>query len=74
MEVLQAMTPEQITQVIQGGQWVSITTEDRFRTWFYQKEKHHGHPSERSHADPVPNCDAAIISAWVKGGYQTTGA
>jgi hypothetical protein len=29
MEVLQAMTPEQITQVIQGGQWVSITTELR---------------------------------------------
>ena len=23
------MTPEQITQVIQGGQWVSITTELR---------------------------------------------
>src|SRR6266852_1802416 len=29
--------------------------DDRFRTWFYQKEKHHEHPSERSHADPVPN-------------------
>src|SRR6266851_9533208 len=46
--------------------------DDRFRTWFYQKEKHHEHPSERSHADPVPNCDAAIISAWVKGGYRNT--
>jgi hypothetical protein len=29
MEELQAMTPEQIKQVIQGGQWVSITTELR---------------------------------------------
>jgi hypothetical protein len=29
MEVLQAMTPEQITQFIQDGQWVSITTELR---------------------------------------------
>src|SRR5438552_6027451 len=29
MEVFQAMTSEQIKQVIQGGQWVSITTELR---------------------------------------------
>ena len=29
MEGLQAMTPEQITQVIQDGRWVSITTELR---------------------------------------------
>ena len=29
MEVLQAMTPEQIKQVIQDGQWISITTELR---------------------------------------------
>src|SRR6266704_2009823 len=29
MEVLQTMTPEQITQFIQGGRWVSITTELR---------------------------------------------
>src|SRR5437899_593936 len=29
MEELQTMTPEHIKQVIQGGQWVSITTELR---------------------------------------------
>jgi len=29
MEGIQTMTPEQIKQVIQGGQWVSITTELR---------------------------------------------
>ena len=29
MEVVHAMTPEQIKQAIQGGQWVSITTELR---------------------------------------------
>jgi hypothetical protein len=28
-EGIQTMTPEQIRQVIQGGQWVSITTELR---------------------------------------------
>jgi hypothetical protein len=29
MEVIKSMTPEQITQFIQGGRWVSITTELR---------------------------------------------
>jgi hypothetical protein len=29
MEGIQTITPEQIKQVIQGGQWVSITTEPR---------------------------------------------
>ena len=29
MEAMQAMTPEQIRQVIQGGRWVSIATELR---------------------------------------------
>jgi hypothetical protein len=27
MEAMQAVTPEQIRQVIQGGRWVSIATE-----------------------------------------------
>src|SRR5262249_39555382 len=30
--------------------------DDHFRTQFYQKEKHHEHPSHQNHESSFPNC------------------